>query len=400
MPLPVSYMGTKRQLAAFVSELVERSSPGPMLDVFAGMCAVGSAVAPKRQVWTNDLQHFAHAVASAHFCSSSPPPSRMDALACTMATYSKHLTANSSAVNSALIAEHQALDAEDSEALRNLYAKWRSGTPVDGNPISYVDKSLFRDTFAGSFFGLSQSIEIDAIRVSIDAALHVGDLDTDQHRWLVLALCVALSKVSASTGHFAQPLSPKSNNIRRIVKQRRISVRSEWLKAIEHLTPLGDADWRRGNRSFRGDALDVLYELSSYSEKPSVVYADPPYTSDQYSRYYHIFETALLYDYPDAIGTGRYRSDRAVSTFSLSSQVHDSLSALVTSCSNAGCDLIISYPTNGLLKDSLDVIPSLIKAAYGCDPEIYQIAHQHSTMGASKGAVKSDVTEVIYRAFH
>ncbi|WP_413816507.1 DNA adenine methylase, partial [Pigmentiphaga sp.] len=55
MPLPVSYMGTKRQLAAFVSELVERSSPGPMLDVFAGMCAVGSAVAPKRQVWTNDL---------------------------------------------------------------------------------------------------------------------------------------------------------------------------------------------------------------------------------------------------------------------------------------------------------------------------------------------------------
>ena len=60
----------------------------------------------------------------------------------------------------------------------------------------------------------------------------------------------------------------------------------------------------------------------------------------------------------------------------------------------------LSYPANGLLSNSRSIIPELVNDAYGRNPEIFEIEHKHSTMGASKGAGKQSVTEVIYRAHH
>jgi len=73
MPLNVSYMGTKRRLASTVSEVISVAPSGPVLDLFSGMCAVASAVGPARQVWCNDVQCFAAAVAAAFFTSTGGP---------------------------------------------------------------------------------------------------------------------------------------------------------------------------------------------------------------------------------------------------------------------------------------------------------------------------------------
>jgi len=393
-------MGTKRQLADFVRGVVELSPPGPLLDVFAGMCAVGTAVAPFRQIWTNDLQHFAHAVSLAHFCSKSQPLSRIDAVAATMKTYSSHMSDHCAIAASRLTAEDNALSDENSNALAHIYDQWLAEPALQlPEGSERRSSSLFRDTFAGSYFGLSQAIEIDAIRESIDDALASTAIDCDQHRWLILALGVAISKTSTSTGHFAQPLTPKPHNIKRFAKQRRASVRSEWLKAIQGLAPIGTRHWRSNNKAFRDDAVKTLSTLDSTSV-PAVVYADPPYTNDQYSRYYHLYDTLVLYDYPDAQGKGRYRSDRAISSFSLATQVEKSLEELIGKCASLGSDLILSYPLDGLLKNSREVIPELAQRYFGRQPAVYEIAHKHSTMGGSKGAGKRDVTEVIYRAFH
>ena len=69
MPLNVSYMGTKRKIADRVANIVAAQPDGPLLDVFAGMCAVSTAVAPSRPVWCNDVQTFASTVATAFFTS-------------------------------------------------------------------------------------------------------------------------------------------------------------------------------------------------------------------------------------------------------------------------------------------------------------------------------------------
>ena len=81
MPLGVSYMGTKRVLAGTVAQIVESSPRGPVLDAFAGMCAIGSAVGANRSVWTNDAQFFAWSVAQAHFCSRKLPLDQLTAAA-------------------------------------------------------------------------------------------------------------------------------------------------------------------------------------------------------------------------------------------------------------------------------------------------------------------------------
>lgn len=398
MPLPVSYMGTKRQLADHVSEIAALSAPGPLLDVFSGMCAVASAVAPKRQIWTNDLQHFAQAVSQAHFCSRSVPPSRFDAAATIMSSYSEHIAAQSAIAAERLKCEDTALKDGNCVALNNIYNDWYQNTPLPRR--SEGDAVLFRDTFAGAYFGLSQSIEIDAIRLALDTALTKGRLNIDEHRWLLLALCVALSKTTTSTGHFAQPLTAKYSSITRFSKQRGRSIRTEWLNAVGDLRPIGDREWRQKNRAYLGEAVETLAVIENESERPAVVYADPPYTNDQYSRYYHVYDTLIRYDYPKSSGRGRYRPDRAVSSFSLSTKVSASLEQLIGKCAAVGADLILSYPTNGLMRNSRDIIPSFILKHFGNAPSVHEIAHQHSTMGASKGVGKQDVTEVIYRAFY
>src|SRR4051812_13184491 len=73
MSLQVSYMGTKKQLAPVVAQLVAQCPNGPLLDLFSGVCAVGEAVSPTRQVWNNDAQIFASTVAKAFFKSKDAP---------------------------------------------------------------------------------------------------------------------------------------------------------------------------------------------------------------------------------------------------------------------------------------------------------------------------------------
>ncbi len=402
MPLSVSYMGTKRQLASSVGAVVDRCQPGIFLDVFSGMCAVASSVAPKRQIWTNDFQYFAQSVSFAHFCSQTGPLARLDAVAIVSAAYSKHVGANLALASARLGQEEAALTDLDFDQLNRVYAGWAAAEPLQiWEDDSGRSAHLFRDTFAGAYFGLSQVIEIDALRYAIDKAKRTRRINSDQHRWLLLAVCVSLSKCSNSTGHFAQPLTAKSNNIVRFARQRRASIWENWITALGEMSPIGSKTWRKKNRAIRGDALTCLSDLCTNRDfVPTVIYADPPYTNDQYSRYYHLYDTFIRYDYPKASGRGLYRPDRAVSSFSLASAVGDSMRRLIVSSAELGADLVLSYPANGLLRAAREVIPQLVQSAYGRAPEILEIKHEHSTMGASKGRGKQPVTEIIYRAFH
>ncbi|UXX81777.1 DNA adenine methylase [Roseovarius pelagicus] len=400
MTISISYMGTKKSLAPVVAEVVSASPPGPLLDVFSGLCAVAKSVAPARQTWTNDLQHFAQSVAQAHFCSQSHPPQRIDVVAKLNQHYSKHLSKQEKIAGNRIAAESKALADYDSVRLNDIYAEWIMYGPLDGGFEQTGDATLFRDTFAGAYFGLLQCIEIDALRHSLDIMLDEHQIDSDQHRWLILALAVALNRCASSTGHFAQPLTAKPANLPRFAQQRQRSVKDCFLSAIESLEPVGNTDWRSRNIAMRGEANSALSSFIGNSDGvPSVVYADPPYTSDQYSRYYHLYETIVLYDYPEAEGKGRYRTDREASDFCLSSRVSEAFDKLISNCVEIGADLVLSYPTNGLLANSRDVLPQKIKDKYGRDPQILEIDHRHSTMGGSKGPGKMNVTEIIYRAY-
>jgi adenine-specific DNA-methyltransferase len=406
MPLNISYMGTKRRLASDVAKVVALAPSGPMLDLFSGMCAVASKVTSARQIWCNDAQEFAAEVAAAFF-TSDHGPRISDALLARIGDefvrnekslrnrFASHRWAEKAALDSGSAAEVARCDAlAPNIAASRVFEKERAVLSRFPQRFPY---QLFTTSFSGAYFGLDQCIEIDSIKFAVDRVRNQRIIESEQHRWMVLALCQAACKVANTTGHFAQFLKVKRSNVDRFIRQRSRSVWSEWLDAVRSLRPLGSRSWRQRNRIFQRDALSLLHDLRAARTKPSVIYADPPYTSDHYSRFYHVYETLVRYDYPEATGIGRYRPDRFRSNFCLRTQIAYQIDQLVERCSLIGAELVLSYPENGLLQDSRNSIGSILLKHYP-RYEAYEIKHFHSSLGGSKGFEKRPVVEIIYRA--
>ena len=216
---------------------------------------------------------------------------------------------------------------------------------------------------------------------------------------MVLALCQAASTVSNSTGHFAQYLSPNDGNINRVLRKRRMDIWSLWHAALLDMKPAGTVAWRRNNRVFNTDAATLLRSIAGKARQPAVIYADPPYTNDQYSRYYHLLENIVLYDYPVTAAKGQYRPDRFTSGFSLKSSVNSSFVDLVEAAAEMRSVFLLSYPTNGLLEDSTQRVLDILRSRFAYVEAPRVIRHMHSTMGGSKGAQKHPVEENIFIAF-
>jgi adenine-specific DNA-methyltransferase len=394
----ISYMGTKKELAPSVANVIGQASPGILLDAFAGMCSVGEAVGTQRQVWTNDVQVFAAEVGRALFSSSDDPPNVLRTGEAHFDAFDKHRQTLSRACKRSLETEQRLLDSSTSEVFFTNLSRHSRAYAKDVGRMRKGRTNLFTSIYGDSYFGIQQAIDADAITWSVASSSRTGFISPDTERWLKIALGRALLKISNSTGHFAQYLKPKSDSYKRYLAQRRRSLWTEWLYSLGELQPVGTADWRSRNRSFNQDGLSLLPSLKRARERPAVIYADPPYTDDQYSRYYHLLETLILYDYPIASGAGLYRENRFTTPFSLKSKAPRAFEEFVASSKRIGADLVLSYPSNGLLHES-GVRPRDILRKYYTNVELcYELPHTHSTFGASKGPASSEVTELIYLA--
>jgi adenine-specific DNA-methyltransferase len=391
-------MGTKRHLAHHVRQLANDCPRGPLLDGFAGMCAVGRSLARDRHVWSNDLQAFAHSVATAQFCSEREKVDVDRLTSGIKPLFDRNLRLCRAAFAEALDAEASTLSTREvALAEEDFERSTAAARELSARHVSLPVYSLMAARYGGSYFGHLQASEGDSIRYGLDLLLKKGEIDRDTHRWCVIGLCAAMSKVSTTTGHFAQPLRPKPGNFAKHLSQRSRSVWHEWVALLPTLRASGSRAWRRKNKAFNGDTVNLLKDLQGQEDRPAVIYADPPYTKDQYSRYYHVLETITLYDFPDCHGAGLYRSARAGSAFSQSSQVEEALDQLVEGTRKLSAALILSYPAEGLLPNSTTVIPRMMFEHFRTYPDIVEIDYQHSTMGASKGRGKHDVKEILYK---
>ena len=407
MPLNVSYMGTKHRIAHRVAPIIDAAPQGPLLDLFSGMCAVSTAIGQSRHVCCNDIQAFASTVATAFFASPALTLDCYNVASLALSSFRYNSCELHSRFSAALSQESRALASGAAPRIRLLeqcmpnvatdkaLAQERVALAEGGHDPPY---RLFSITYSGAYFGLMQCIEIDSIRFAIDGLHADGRASISDHRWLCLALCRAASKVATTTGHFAQHMRANERNCARFVAQRRRSVWREWLRAVFEIHPIGTKAWRAGNRVFREDACTLLADLQSETNPPAVVYADPPYTRDQYSRYYHIYETLLKYDYPPSHGSGRYRPDRFRSPFSMKTRVAHAMEQIIAGCARLKATLVLSYPEHGLLRSSADVITSLVRRHYGREPRVHSVAASHSSLGGSKGRQTYNVQERIYVA--
>jgi adenine-specific DNA-methyltransferase len=147
------------------------------------------------------------------------------------------------------------------------------------------------------------------------------------------------------------------------------------------------------------DATALLRgHVDSFSRQRLVIYADPPYSRAQYSRYYHLLETLILYDYPRCESKGRYRQDRIQTDFSLKSKVAAAMTEFADAAANTGAGLYLSYPRNGLLSSTGIDVRDILRVHYKRVSVAARRPLQHSTMGAAPGMASHRVWEDVFYA--
>lgn len=411
MATRIRYMGNKHNVASHVATIVDKErTDATFVDAFSGMCFVAGAVARQgRRVVCNDIQGFAALVAQCLIASPEPVPSPQRLRETLASAYKYNYRRLGSCFKREVSEEDAVLRSADAARYRAVYDAWghtANDPEVAEKLVHAAGQSdagrycLVSLSFSWGYFGLRQSIAIDSIRYAIDRARKTGALSDNQCNWALVALLQAASCASASPGHFAQYLRPTTDTgLNRILSQRNRNIWRQFLLEATLLRPYGNSRWRRGNTVLQGDAISLGDRLDELGLQSAVIYADPPYSKDHYSRYYHVLETLTRYDHPTAKGAGRYRPDRFATPFSIKSQVEKTMDAFCGDISERGFSLILSYPSNGLLNDACGVdLTQLLSRHFNYVDVHARLPTHHSTLGARHGSASNLVDEILWVA--
>jgi hypothetical protein len=251
---------------------------------------------------------------------------------------------------------------------------------IGAGPVSSArPHTLVTERYANAYFGIAQSIEVDSLRAAIEV---VFPEDSDPRRNICLAALIIAVCLCNSGPHFAQP--PKILNLHSlgvIIERRARSVMWEFELALKRLAarpPLA-TPFKQVTVLNWSEALDGF--LKAVPEGPRAVYLDPPYSKLQYSRYYHVLNVLLAYDYPPIHGVGRYPPlDRRFSSrFEYQPGAAErEIEQIFSRCARTKTGMMLSYYDRGFLK-----IPFLMEAMarYFERVDIFCESLQHHSQG-------------------
>lgn len=399
---PLRYMGTKYGLRRDLTDLIIGPGrlPERVYDPFCGTGAIASWLAGGPSVSVSDSLMFPVLVARATLLAggdvSDALESRVMRLAATYASEGEMRF-------SELVSEEEHALGRDHAALAGLI----DGSRHVGNDQHLAAEAtaaksvhgydLARLYFSRGYFSTRQTIELDSLRRAIDellpAATQLGaEWGATSPRDSLLARLISVaSTVSNSPGHTAQFLrgrTPASQA--RVARAWSLGVFERFAQAKARVRPRGDELWRRRNLVSHGDALERLRALAPSPD--TVVYADPPYTKDQYSRMYHVLETLCLYDYPGSTGLGRMRDARVSSVFCSVKTASAAFHELLQLSAGRGMRVLVSYPSSGLLGEGELM---RILSEYG-NVVLSKVPLGHSTLGGRRGHGRVAAVEGLY----
>jgi adenine-specific DNA methylase len=177
--------------------------------------------------------------------------------------------------------------------LAGLFSRLAPGTrPSDG---------LVAAHYAGTYFGLGQALEIDLLRGAIDGGVEAGEIGDWEESLLITALLSAASDCAFSAGkHYAQPHRIREGKDLAFIRGRILEDRGKDLSALfeSRLASLHASALPEGGHSARARTLEQLAGEPGELDGVGAIYADPPYTAQQYSRFYHVPEVIDAYRVP------------------------------------------------------------------------------------------------------
>lgn len=261
--------------------------------------------------------------------------------------------------------------------------------------------SLFTLYYGNPYFSLHQCIEVDSIKYSIDKLLENNEITQELHSIYLSFLIYCLNRIVISVGdHFAQPQKIKpvqadlsgerdAINLRerkKIIGKKRILVQDLYKEKLEDYKQ-NYVPGNQANKAFHSDYKLLLADPDFKALNISTAYIDPPYTNAHYSRFYHIPETLVRYDYPEIEFFGRYRVDRYQSGFCIKSQALEEFRTLLRLCKENSFNAVISYSDTAQCILTIDNITSVCQEYYQQNVVIDNIAHMYRNFGQKPNRV-------------
>lgn len=430
---PIHYLGSKFRLLGAIESTVDAVAlgQGRVCDLFSGSGVVAAYLGRERPAVAVDIQEYSRVLASAVL---NPPPlstraiDQMVSMARAMETstaaeivreltdYEERGLARAhegDAEPLCTVLEHGSLVAFErdgapvppdfAQALRGAAkVSGGAGATLDGEP------ALAR-YFGGVYFSYRQAFGLQC------ALAAVRSLPAESRDMGLAAVISAASEVVSTVGNqFAQPIRPRGRDGRPkhgvlgAVARRRLTdalgVFERWLHRYRELPAPA-----YGHDAVRADYRDFL---ASYAQELAVVYADPPYTRDHYSRFYHVLETLARQDDPGVsvtriggktrLSRGLYRAERHQSPFCIKSQAPGAFADLFAGVRKFEAPLVLSYsPYDSAGRDrprlmTIDSIVSLARKQYRSVGVVSAEGIVHSKLNAAHlNVVTSGEPEVI-----
>ena len=372
----IHYLGSKLRAVDPIRPAVSAVAPvgQPVCDLFAGSGIVSLALGSDWDVTSVDIQEYSRVLCNG-LVNAPPDAGNEGHYLCDQANVGPLRSGLRYALTDLLAHEQQCLtEAADGaveglcdllehgsllplNASRDMPLRLRTELAVAIDKLDEIGLARGPQTvvtrhFGGRYFSWEQAIDLDA------ALAEIHSLDQPFRDFYLSAAFVVASDIVNTVGkHFAQPIKlrdgndrPKRHLVKQTLRDRALNVFDSYRACCHSLVKLGQS--RRPNRAVKCDYLDFL---KGNNTPFAAIYADPPYTRDHYSRYYHVLETMALRDEPEVATTkirsngvprlsrGIYRLDRHQSPFCIPTKAPGAFELLMSTVAKRKTPLILSY---------------------------------------------------------
>ncbi|MBD3340832.1 MAG: hypothetical protein GF353_17115 [Candidatus Lokiarchaeota archaeon] len=399
----IRYMGSKRKLASIIYQLINNeiqlNGDDYFFDLFAGTNSVAEVFKNDCPIVTNDIQEYSYQIALALIKNKDTKIDSSDLKMLNHIALDKfHSLSNRfdiySEIENRLISEKKIN--EYSEFLKS-FPHVNNANIIKNHELSYLftnnalqsykekkEYLLFTTYFNNTYFSLRQCLHIDSLRFAIDNITdgwHNDNTMEIKRSIYLTCLMSALSISVNSTSHFAQYHKLNKKNLNWIAERRKKDI----FQIFNHkLNEFNDSliPTKFTNICLKKDYKLVFKENEDLLNKTKLVYIDPPYSCAPYSRFYHILETLVKYDYPESLYDGRYRGDRYVSDFNKKSKVSLEFKSLLENLINYKLDVLFSYPLNNDLNYNAESLLELCNYYYKpSNIVVKKIPHKRQAFG-------------------
>lgn len=396
----MQYLGSKSRISNWILDQIEFAFPTVknFVDLFAGTGSVSICASNRGyRLYANDIQPYSSTVLKALFQSSRGDLKEVSDNIQNLKSDDHLLSCGRKDAKNLLIEERRQFAlSKMADWQWEQYKAFCDSTPLVKGSLEEIQKlrensswCLFTKYYSNTYFGVEQCLQLDTIRE------YAEGLSTDARDQVLAATITAMTYGMSSTTHLAQYLKPTSKiRSKNLIQRRKYDFFEEIAIRLRKLSSFELPMYEVG--VFQSDYKSVLDNI--FINNDSVVYVDPPYFKEHYSRYYHVLDTFLLYDYPtltynsriSSTSIGRYREDRKISDFGLKGSVLRAFETLFQIVKQKKAKLAVSYANTSLVKEE-QLLSLASQVGLNCD--VKEIRLMHSGQGQPRNKT---VTEFLF----